>query len=403
MEAEKQQYNPTPKQQLIEKLKGANQILICAHENPDGDALGSALALQHVLDRLGKHVTVVASGKKDATLDFLNNFTSVLTENDIQSQPEFLIVLDETDSKAKNVEVRRVDDHHIALVLTAESGQFTPEKVQFRPGKYNYDLIVVVDCANKEQLGALYKMHERLFQNVPTVVIDHHLNHQPFGIVDLVEEKAAATAEILVAIIEALGQNNGRSVNLIDQHVATCLLTGLVTDTGSFQNSNTTPKSLTVAAQMLAEAADHRTIINRVFLTRPLSQLRLWGRALTALKEDKPLRFTWATLTKADFVAAQASEEEITGLIDNLIKTAAETDFVLLLTERKGGVHGSLRSIKEGVDVEQLAKLFGGGGHKQAAAFFTPAVTLAEYEQRVVNMMRKVQRERLNSQPLATG
>lgn len=393
----------TPKQQLIDLIKRSEQILICTHENPDGDALGSSLALQHVLDRLGKHATVVASGKKETALNYLNNFASILDETNIKSEPEFLIVLDESSTKAKNVEVRRVDNNHIALVVTTEQGSFTPEQVKFEPGKYSYDLIIALDCANKEQLGALYQQHERLFQNVPTVVIDHHLGHQPFGTVDYVEEKAAATAEILVSIIEALGQNNGRSVNLIDQHVATCLLTGLITDTGSFQNSNTTPKSLTVAAQMLASEADHRTIINRVFMNRPLSQLRLWGRALSNIKEDKPLRFAWATLAKADFVASQANEEEITGLIDSMLKSAAGTDFVVLLTERKGGIHGSFRSIKDGVDVERLAKLFGGGGHKQAAAFFTPNANLAEYEQRIVNLLRKEQRDKINNESIATN
>ncbi len=382
------------KQQAIEKIKAADKILITSHQNPDGDALGSCLALQHVLDRIGKHATVALSGKLDKTFDYLNNFSSVLAE--IKSQPEFMIVLDENEAKAKNVEVRRLEDNKVALVLTSEKGKFTPENISFKEGDYPYDLIIVLDCPNIEQVGDICTDNQDLFDNTDVISIDHHLNHDRFGTVNVSEDKAAATAEIMVSIIEALGQTNGRSVNLIDKHVATALLTGLMTDTGSFQNSNTTPKSLTVAAQMHASGADHATIINRVFNTRPISKLRLWGKALAHLKEDKPLRFAWATLSKQDFVASQADEEQTSGLIDTLIKTTADTDFVLLLSERKDGVHGSLRSIKPGFDVESLAKLFNGGGHKQAAAFFVPNANVAEYEQRIINTLRNAQRERIN-------
>lgn len=382
----------SPKQQLIEALRSAERVLITAHENPDGDALGSALALQHVLDRLGKHTTVAMSGKLDSSFSFLNGFSSV--ESDVAGKQEFMIVLDEAEGRAKNVEVRRLDDNHIALVVIPESGQILSENITFEPGKYLYDLIIVLDSSKIEQLGELYTKHTELFTNVPVASIDHHIATQPYGKYNFSDTNAAATAEIMVSVIESLTQAETKD-NLIDNHVATCLLTGLMTDTGSFQNSNTTPKSLTVAAQMVALGADHRRIVTDVFKTRSISQLRLWGKALAHLKEDKPLRFAWATLTRADFVSAQAGDEEVSGLVDTLLKTAADTDFVILLSERSGGLHGSLRSIKEGIDVQRLATLFGGGGHTQAAAFLIPAGTLTEHEQRIINTIRDQQRQSL--------
>lgn len=380
----------SPKQQLVEALRTAERILITSHENPDGDALGSALALQHVLDRLGKHTTVAMTGKFDPALRFLNGFASVM--NDVVDKQEFMIVLDEASGRAKNVEVRRLDDHRIALVLVPESGKISSENITFEPGKYLYDLIIVLDCPNLEQLGELYTKHAELFTNVPVVSIDHHLAHNGYGKFNISDTNAAATAEIMVSVIESLAQAENKG-NLIDSHVATCLLTGLMTDTGSFQNSNTTPKSLTVAAQMVALGADHRRIVTDVFKTRPVSQLRLWGKALSHLKEDKPLRFAWATLSRADFVSSQAGDEEVSGLVDTLLKTAADTDFVILLSERNGGLHGSLRSIKEGMDVQALAALFGGGGHKQAAAFLIQGGTLTDHEQRIINTIRDQARQ----------
>lgn len=382
----------SPKQIIVERLRSAERILITAHENPDGDALGSALALQHVLERLGKHVVVGLSGKLNKSFDYLNGFASIQTT--VKTEPEFVIVLDEAAVKTKNVEVRRLDGTHLALVITPESGSIDPSQLRFEQGGYPFDLIVVLDCPKVELVGKFYQDHQTLFANVPVVNIDHHLGNSGFALAALTDTNASATAEIMVSLIESLSQGtDGRS--LVDQHVATALLTGLMTDTGSFQNNNTTPKALTVAAQMLASGGEHTTIIQRVFKSKPLSTLRLWGKGLAHLREDKPLRFAWATLSRSDFVASQANEEESSGLIDELLKTAVDTDFVLLLAEKRDGLHGSFRSIVPGIDVERLAKLFGGGGHQQAAAFMIPQGSIAEYEQRIINTLRQEQRQRL--------
>lgn len=374
---------PTPKQQVVEKLKTAERILITAHQDPDGDALGSCLGLQRVLAKLGKQVTVAIAGQIDRNLKFLPEVDKVA--NQIEAEPEFMIVLNEEQSKAKNVEVRRLDNNQVALVVTADTGRFKPNQVSFQDGRYPFDVIVALDCANQEQIGKLASTNQELFSKVPLVSIDHHSSNTNFGEVNFVDTNAAATAEIMVSIIESLGQNNGKTVNLINEPVATCLLTGLMTDTGSFQNSNTTPKSLTVTAQLLASGGQHALIVKEIFKSMPEEQLKLWGIALTKIKVDRPLGFAWATLSRADFNQTKAGEEAVSGLIDKLLKSLTGVDFVLLLSERESGLHGSLRSANNQFNVEILAKLFGGGGHKQAAAFLVKEGTLAEHEQRVIN------------------
>jgi phosphoesterase RecJ-like protein len=383
----------TPKQAVVEKLRSAQRVLITTHDGPDGDALGSALALQHVLERLGKHVTVGMSGKINPNFDYLNGFSSI--QSTVKSEPEFIIVLDETAAKTKNVEVRRLDATHLALVITPENAPIDASQLRFEAGSYPFDLIVVLDCPLIEMVGQFYHDHRELFEKVPMVNIDHHQNNAGFAAVSLADTNASATAEIMVSIIESLSQNLEPGTTLLDSHVANALLTGLLTDTGCFQNGNTTPKTLTVGAQLMAAGADHATIVQRVFKSKPISTLRLWGKALAHLREDKPLRFAWAVITRSDFVSAQANDDETSGLIDELIKSANDTDFVLLLTEKKDGLHGSFRSIVPGNDVLDLAKRFGGGGHKQAAAFMIPNGTAAEYEQRIINTLRQEQRGRL--------
>jgi phosphoesterase RecJ-like protein len=373
----------TPKQQLNELVKNSQSILVVTHHNPDGDALGSALAMKMGLEKLGKEVTVVATGELHEPLSFLPHFD--ILRKEINLQKDLLIVLDESQAKIGNISLKRISDTKLIVVVTPKNGTLTPTNVRVEEGSFNVDLIICVDCANLDRVGPLYEENSNLFYEVPVVNIDHHASNTNFGKVNIVDITASSTSEILVALLEMLGKE---VEGMLDSDIATCLLTGITTDTGSFQNSNTTPKSLTVAAQLVAAGGRQQDIIKHIFRTRSLSTLRLWGRALSYIKEDSTLKFAWSTLSKADFVAAQANQEESSGVIDELLKTAQGMDFVVLLTERDNGVHGSFRSINPSTDVSQLASLFAGGGHPQAAAFFLPGVTLKEKEQELIKKLR---------------
>jgi phosphoesterase RecJ-like protein len=271
------------------------------------------------------------------------------------------------------------------VVITPKEGFLSAANVRIEEGSFNADVVIALDCANTDRLGTIFSENPNLFFEVPVVNVDHHPGNSNFGKVNIVDITASSTAEILVSLLETLGKD---VPNLIDTDIATCLLTGLITDTNSFQNSNTTPKSLTVAAQLVAAGGRQQEIVKHVFKTRSLSTLRLWGRALSYIKEDQSLRFAWSILSKADFVAAQATQDNASGVIDELLKTAAGMDFVLLLTEREGDLHGSFRSVVSSVDVAKLASLFGGGGHTQAAAFTIQNARLADREMEVINRLR---------------
>jgi len=163
-----------------------------------------------------------------------------------------------------------------------------------------------------------------------------------------------------------------------------------MTDTSSFMNSNTTPKALTVAAQLVAAGADQQQIVRVVFNTNSLSTLRIWGRALSYIKEDHENKFIWSSLSRADFVASGADDANTntSGVMNNLLKTAEGVDFVLLLKEKNEGVYGSFRSISATTDVAMIARLFGGGGHTGAAAFQMKDKKLQDVEMEIINKIR---------------
>jgi len=374
----------TPKQQWSEQVRIAKSILVLTHANPDGDAVSSVLALRLALIKLGKEVTVATYGAPSETFSFLPGYGNIQHEYAISK--DLLIVLDESQAGIGNVSLKRVSDTKLMVVITPKSGFLSAANVRIEEGSFNSDLIIALDCATADRLGTIYAENPNLFFEVPVINVDHHPGNGNFGKVNIIDITASSTAEILVSLLETLGKD---TPGLLDADIATCLLTGLITDTNSFQNTNTTPKSLTVAAQLVAAGGRQQEIVTHVYKTRTLSTLRLWGRALSYIKEDRPLRFAWSALTKADFVAAQATPDNAKGVIDELMKTAANMDFVLLLTELNDGLHGSFRSSIPSMDVSRLAALFGGGGHPQAAGFSIAGATLADKEQEVINSLRK--------------
>ena len=373
----------TPKQQWNELVKNSQSILLLAHEHPDGDALGSLLAMKLGLEKLGKTVTVAVAGKIPTFLSFLPEYDSVTQE--IAINKDLLIVLNETQAKVGNIELKRVSENKLIVVVTPKEGVLTASDIHIEDGTFQVDLVVVLDSSELERLGNLYTDNMNLFYEVPVVNIDHHPGNTNFGKVNIVDITASSTAEILVSLLETIGKD---IPGIIDEPVATALLTGIISDTSSFQNANTTPKCLTVAAQLVAAGARQQEIVKHIFKTRNLSQLRLWGRALSYIKEEPEQHFAWSTLSKADFVAAQASDSNAGGVIDELLKTASGMRFVLLLSERDTGLHGSLRSIEPSMDVSKIANLFGGGGHTMAAAFRVTDSTLKQKESEIIATIR---------------
>jgi len=394
----------SPKQQAVELVRGSHRILVLSHENPDGDALGSTLALTLALNKLKKDITAAVPDQIPPLFNFLPNLD--LLHQDIAGGKEFVISIDTQDVEVEKLGYKTLpEEKKLNIVISTKGGTLEPRHVNLGTSATPYDLIIVLDSPDLDRLGILYDENPELFYDAPVINIDHHPSNEYFGKVNWVDVTAASTAEIMVSLIEALGAptKGSNGTTLMDSDIATALLTGLTTDTGSFQNANTTPKSLTVAAQLVAYGARQQEIIRSIFKTKPLSTLKLWGQALSNLQEVPEARFVYATLTKADFAQAKAEEQESSGVIDELMKTASGVDFVLLVVERNGGVHGSLRAVEKGIDVSTIARIFGGGGHDMAAAFHLDHTTLEREKERIVSKIKDYQSRHMSVEARASA
>lgn len=382
----------TPKQQTIELIKNSNRILVTTHVNPDGDALGSAVALYLTLKKIGKDVTVANPDNVPMVLSFLPSIGEI--SKDLTGTKDFIITLDCSQTQVEKLGYKNApEEKKLNIILTPKSGSFEPKNVSFGFGAYKYDLIFVLDSPDLDRLGKFFENQPQLFYETPIINIDHHPGNDYFGKVNWVDLTATSTSEILVSLFESLG----RDKSLLDADIATCLLTGITTDTGSFQNSNTTPKSFTVAAQLVAAGGRQQEIIQKIYKTKPLTTLKLWGKVLSKIYEDPEHRFVWSTVTTHDLKTVGADDTETAGVIDELLKTVPDVDFVLLLSEKKGGIHGSFRTIEKGIDVSELAKIFDGGGHQAAAAFHMPNANLAEAENEILSKVREFQERKLKA------
>jgi len=379
----------TPKQQVVEALRSSKNFLILTHKNPDGDALGSMLALYLTLRRLEKNVTVVSLDALPSVFSFLPSIDQI--EKSFAGSRDFVISVNTSEVSADKI-MYKVHEGRLDVVITPKRGQFSSGLVSFPKGGFNFDAIVVLDSPDLERVGKLYEENADIFFEVPVINIDHHAGNDHFGKINFIEITATSTAEILVSIIESLTGDP----KFFDENIATNLLTGIITDTNSFQNTNTTPKSLTVAAQLVALGGRQQEIIKNIYKTKSLSTLKLWGRGLSNLHEEKEYSFIWSTVSKNDYLETGALADESSGLIDELLKTASGVEFALLLSEQDGDVHGSLRATGPTHDVREIATLFDGGGHSAAAGFQINDTTLEESKDKIINKIKSFQRDKQN-------
>jgi phosphoesterase RecJ-like protein len=297
-------------QEVVDRLRSGRRVLTICHENPEADALGSALAIALLVEAGGGVATPVCADPMPAMYTFL------------------------------------------------------PGMDRFRrepAADLDYDLIVVGDCGELERIGPVLESHRALFGRVPILDIDHHLSNRHFGAFDWVDPHSSATCEM----VTLLAWRMGIPLTAADGMLASALAAGVVMDTGNFQHPNTTPRTLVVAAALREAGAPLSEIARRIYRTKPNSQLVLFGRVLARLESDCDGRLVWSTLELADLAAAGAGADESEGLVDMLAQ-ARDADVAILFKEADGATRISVRT-RDGVDATALTGTFGGGGHDRAA------------------------------------
>ena len=305
----------------VTALRGAGSVAIACHVNPDGDALGSLLAASLGLRSVGKQ-TQASWGSEPADVPFSYAFMPGL---DALVQPG-----DVTDA----------------------------------------DVFLVLDCGAAHRLGSL---EAKARDGGVVINVDHHPGNENFGKHNIVVTTASSTAEIVTRLLQDLGVT-------IDRDIATCLYVGIVTDTGRFQYSNSTPDTLRLAADLLALGVDAPFIAQEVYDSSPFGFLKLTGRVLDRATLHPDERFVYTWITHEDLDETGVAMDETDKLVDIVRATRAADVAAIFKQQTDGRWRASLRS--KGPSVGALARSRGGGGHDLAAGF-----TADDIDQTVVGLL----------------
>ncbi len=290
-------------------LMEAEKICIISHRGPDGDAVGSNLALRAKMEELGK--TVVSACVDPVPADTLY----------LKGSEDF------------------VDD-------------FDPE---------DFDMFVSVDCGALGLVKFNEKKPEIINGDKPFLNIDHHESNDGFGTINIVDTDSCATCFILFNFFEFCQWP-------LDRTVATYLLHGIYFDTGSLMHANTTTEVYEVCGKLFLKGADLRSVSKHLFHTMPVSRMRLLGRILERTNVNDE-NVTISAVNQDDYRACESTSKDTSGAVDFLNMVPGANYCVLLSENEKGIVKGSLRTRRDDVNLSDVASQWGGGGHPKASGF----------------------------------
>ena len=301
---------------VVGAIRARERFLVTTHENPDGDALGSLLASQLALEALGKDSVMFLAGPAP-----------------LPGEYRFLPL------------------EGLQRELPADAAERA---------------LLAVDCANESRLGAdPVVLHQAPF----TLNVDHHHDNSRFGDVNLVDDSASSTGEVLRDVFRELGLE-------LTPALAEPLYVALVTDTGRFQYTNTTPKALRLAAELVEAGADVHKVFQGVYESVQFAKLKLLARALERAQVYEGGGLVVSYLLRDDFAEVGAVEPYSEGIID-FLRAVEGADMAALIREPpRGGSPArriSLRASHDELDVSAIARASGGGGHRQAAGFSSDA------------------------------
>jgi phosphoesterase RecJ-like protein len=308
-------------------IRSRDHFLVVSHVDPDGDAAGSTCAVGCILEQCGKRFTLINDGEIPRKFSHLHGYDRVLDLKRERPQAKF---------------------RHI----------------------------ISVDCADFARFGAVSELFDEEYE---LLNIDHHSTNDRFGTVNVVKPDAAATAEILYDLIRTMGLP-------WTKENAECVYTGLLTDTGGFRYSNTTPKVMRIASELLEHGVEGAKLAQALLETVSYAHILLLKRALATLAFTEDRRIAWMVVEQRDLAAAGAKMSELDGLV-NYPRNIEGVDIGILFKEvRENEYKISLRSGKH-ADVSAVAQRLGGGGHVRAAGV-TVAGTREEVIARVLEAAR---------------
>lgn len=372
-------------EQIKKLLEDKKNVLLVFRKDGQGDLIASSAALALFLEKLGKRVDIVSEDfVLPKSLNFLKKAETA--RGNFSHLQKFIITVD---TKKSGVHELSYDlrDEKLRIFVTPKHGFLTREDVRTAQSDFRYDIIFVLGTEDFEALGSVYDNNTELFFNKPVINIDYHPANEHFGQINIIDITATSVGEIMFNLMKNIGKEH------LDQDIATALLTAIIANTHSFKTQNIKPNTLLLASQLIELGADRDFIVQNLYRTRSLSTLKLWGQALSHLQYDNSLGLAWTTITRDEFIRANAENHELYEIVNELISNSPEAKLILLFHEEIDSqhpeVHIILDVIKDYNARELLAPYQPMNGDKKQASAVIKNKALNEVVDEVIGHIRK--------------
>jgi nanoRNase/pAp phosphatase (c-di-AMP/oligoRNAs hydrolase) len=320
--------------QATELLAKEREILILAPEKNSADTFCAMVGLSMALEKMGKQVKMISASHVPQALQFLPGTSQV--QDYLEKTTDLVIDLPLNGIRPANITWKQVENS-LRFVITPERGRtFSNPMPIAQSGLYPWKLIITVGAPELSALGKPFTEHASYFYETPILNIDHGTANDFFGAVNLVTATTGTVSEVVYELINTIG-----GVNIITPEVATVLFAGILAGTRSFHSPITTPRTFTIASELLEQEADRQTVTRNLFKTHKLPELRLMGRSLARLHEISENVF-WSVVLQKDFEDSGAKPDDLPIILQEITERAGENTPIVLVFERTSGTMEAL-------------------------------------------------------------
>lgn len=367
------------KTQIRTQLEGAENILICIGQNAGGDGLGAALGLGCFLKKLKKKVDIISPRTGLKKYAFMPG--SALIGQKVQGARDYVFALPVKKEDLHQLRYE-VEDGKLKLFVTVKSGAIDTEQVTVESAKFHYDLIVSVGATDLENLDGVYDDNPEMFFAIPVINIDHQAGNEQFGKINWVDLSVASTSEMILKLIKEW------NASLLDEKIATNLLTGIIAETESFQNKRTTPQVFLTAAELISQGADKESIVRYLYKTKSIAMLKLMGRIMSELKYNSNYKFAWSVLSKESIRLQPITQEDLYEASEEMFESSPEFEVLMILHHAYQSPECIIR-FSEKIDGEKLCQKVQGHMENRQIHFTLENMELAEAEKAVLTQLKE--------------
>lgn len=325
------------KEQMKNILSSATSALILLPQNPDGDILGAGWSFYFFLENRNINTAIAFDDPQGNESKFSFLPTPGNIKKDISGSRDFILSFDTSRNKIIDVRTEQ-DKNETRIYITPEHGSIDPRDFSFIPAKFKYDLLICLGAPDKESFGKIFEENPDIFYEVPIINIDNHNNNDNYGQINIIDMTASSVSEILFNLFEDFGNSS------LNEKISTCLLTGIISATNSYQNNKTTPKSLQISSQLMQQGVNQQEIVRHLYKTHPFNILKLWGKIMSRLKWDENLKLVWAVVSPEDFIQSRSTPKDIPFILEKIQNNYESGNiFMILYRDLQGVTKGNIK------------------------------------------------------------